>query len=186
MLGLQMILKPIYKPLTLIGFQASGKTTLGQLLADALQCPFVDSDRMIEQFHPSSSCREIHKDFGEIYFRNLESQAISSLNYQISFVLAIGGGALLQEENGRLLKKNSIQIYLKTSPQVLKERIWNNSSLPSYLSTNHPHEDFDAIYQKRVAIHEKWADHTIEMDGLSIQEALECILKLPVSFQRIL
>ena len=172
------MMKPIHKTITFIGFQASGKTTLGQMLAHALQCPFVDTDRIIEQFHPSLSCRSIHKDFGESYFRNLESQAIASLNYQIPFVLATGGGTLLQDENWWLLKKNSILIYLNTASQILKERIWSRPSLPSYLVGNNPHEDFDLFYQKRVVIYEKWADHTIQMDDLSIQDALKCIRHL--------
>lgn len=178
---MKMQQKPIHKTITLIGFQSSGKTTLGQLLANALHCSFKDIDRMIEQFHPSMLCRSIHKNFGEAYFRNLESQAIASLNFQVPFVLATGGGSLTKDENGNLLKTNSILIYLKTSGEILKERIWNRSSLPSYLSENNPHENFDVIYQKRIVIYEKWADHTIQMDDLNIQTALTSILKFVCS-----
>lgn len=171
-----MNIKPIHKTLTLIGFQASGKTTLGQMLAHAFQSPFLDTDRMIEQFHPALTCRMIHENFGEIYFRNLEREVIAALNYQTPFILAIGGGSLLQRENGISLKENSSLIYLKTSPEILKERIWSRPFLPSYLSSNHPRADFNEIYQKRVAIYENLADHTIEMDNLSFQEALESIV----------
>lgn len=166
------------KTITLIGFQASGKTTLGQMLANELQCTFMDTDRMIEKYHPPLPCRTIHNNFGEIYFRDLESLVIASLNYQTPFVLATGGGSLLQNKNAILLQENSVLIYLKTSAEILKERIWKEASLPSYLLANDPHDDFHLIYQKRVVIYEKWAQHIIHMDGLPLHEALQSILRI--------
>lgn len=169
-------MKAIPKTLTFIGFQASGKTTLGHLLADQLQCRFIDTDRLIEQFHPSLPCCEIFKTFGAAYFRQLESQVITSLDYHSPFVLATGGGILLQDSNGFTLKEHCKLIYLKTSAKILKERIWQRPNLPGYLSSNHPHETFDRIYQERSIIYEKWADYTINMDGLNIEQALETVL----------
>jgi shikimate kinase len=171
-------MKEISKIITFIGFQASGKTTLGQRLAQHLQRRFIDTDRLIEQFHPPLFCCEIFKTFGAAHFRKLESQVIASLTYDSPSVLATGGGSLLQESNGFTLKANGILIYLKTSPEILKERIWQRPNLPGYLNSNNPHETFDRIYQERSAIYEKWADYTILMDGLNIEQAIESIKQI--------
>lgn len=170
-------MKAISKTFTFIGFQSSGKTTLGRLLAHQLQCSFKDTDQLIEEFHPTLSCSEIFKTFGETYFRQLEAHVITSLNYHLPFILATGGGSLLQESNRFILKKNCTLIYLKTSSDILKERIAQRATLPGYLSSSHFDKTFDRIYQERSAIYEKWADHIIYMDGLNIEQALKVVFK---------
>lgn len=162
----------------LIGFQASGKTTLGKQLAEYLQCTFIDTDQLIEQFHPSLSCREIFQRFGAAHFRDLESQAIASLTDASPFILATGGGSLVQASNGAILKASAHLIYLKTSPEVLKKRIWQRESLPAYLKGDDPEKVFASVYQERAILYEKWADHMLEMDHLSEEEALEQLLHM--------
>jgi shikimate kinase len=162
----------------LIGFQASGKTTLGKQLAECLQCAFVDTDQLIEQFHPSLSCREIFQQFGAAHFRDLESQVIASLTYASPFVLATGGGSLVQASNGAILKAHTHLIYLKTSADVLKRRIWQRKSLPAYFHGDDPEKAFAALYRERVVLYEKWADQTLEMDHLSEEEALKQLLRM--------
>lgn len=170
-------MKAFAKTLAFIGFQSSGKTTLGRLLAHRLQLSFFDTDDLIQQLHPSLSCREIFKTFGNVYFRKLESQIIASLNYDSSFVLATGGGSLLQEMNKFILKKHCTLLYLKTSECILKKRIWQQPNLPGYLNSNQSHETFHQIYQERKVIYEKCADYMIDMDESSPEQSLEFILK---------
>lgn len=171
-----MMLKTFYRPLTLIGFQLCGKTTLGKSLAKALKYEFIDVDQLIERSHPGLSCRTIHATFGNDYFRNLEEQAIASLCFDHPFILATGGGSLLKETTQTLLKEKTTILYLKTSPHILKERIWQRLALPSYLSLVNPEEDFERIYRERVAVYEKYANHTILMDELDIQAATKAII----------
>ncbi len=163
------------KALTLIGFSSCGKTTLGQQLAKELKYTFIDTDRLIEKFHPSLSCRDIFSNFGEYYFRELESQVIQSLDLQSSTLLAIGGGTLLNPKNGEKLKNQSLLIYLKISAEALKKRIWQQKTLPSYLNADHPQQSFSHLYIERSQIYEKWADKILEMENLNIETALERI-----------
>lgn len=165
-------MKKLAKSLALIGFQACGKTTLGRLLAEKLKCSFEDTDRLIEQFHPGLTCRDIFQHFGSDYFRHLESLAIASLKYQLPMVLATGGGSLHLVENREKLKAHCTLIYLKTRPDILKERIWQRKHLPAYLKSADPHQDFVQVYQERVSVYEAWADYTLEMDHLEIQDAI--------------
>lgn len=159
--------------LILIGFQASGKTTLGRLISKHLNKVFIDIDDLIIQHHPSLNCREIVFSFGEKYFRLLESEAIQSLNGCKGAIIAVGGGSLLKESNAYHLKQNSLCVYLKTSREILKQRILNRPILPSYLDPQNPNRSFDTIYEQRIFLYEKYADRILEMDGLSIEESLQ-------------
>ena len=172
------LMKSLQKTVALIGFQSSGKTTLGRLLANVWQCKFVDIDHCVELFHPPLLKSDIFRIFGEVYFRQLESQVIQTLNEELPYVLATGGGSLLQQANREKLKEMSCLVYLQTSPSLLKERIWNRPSLPSYLSSDHPNEAFDCIYKERSPIYEKWADITIDMDRLTPEQALSTLVDL--------
>lgn len=169
-------MKVLSKTLTLIGFQTSGKTTLGQLLAQHLGCSFVDTDQLIEQFHSFLSCRSIFQIFGSSYFRFCERQIIASLKYQPAIVLAPGGGCLIQEVNVEKLQMHSFLIYLKTSPEILKKRIWQRQSLPAYLPLFNSDQAFFHLYQERVKIYEKCTHYSIEMDDLSIENALQKLI----------
>jgi shikimate kinase len=171
-------MRKIAKSLALIGFQSSGKTTLGKQLAAYLRCSFVDTDQLIEQFHPTLSCREIFQQFGSFYFRQLENQVIASLTYQPPLVVATGGGSLLQISNGLVLKAHSILIYLKTSPEILRHRIGLQSTLPGYLKGDNLEQAFANLYKERAVIYEKWADQMLEMDHLNEKESLRKLVQI--------
>ena len=166
------------KTLTLIGFQACGKTTLGKILAHRFNCSFIDTDQLIEHGHPSLSCREIFQTFGAAYFRHCESQAIISLKFQPAVVLAVGGGSLLDSTNAHILKRETFLIYLKTSAEILKQRIRQQPTLPAYFHLNHSHQAFIQLYQERCSIYEQWADARIEMDDLSQEEAMQQLIRI--------
>ena len=106
---------------------------------------------------------------------------IQELNLSVPIVLATGGGSLLRSVNGKKLKEKSFLIYLKTPPEILKERIWQRSPLPSYLSelSGQPESFvFNRMVQERLPIYEFWADITVEMDQLDPNEALMTLLNI--------
>jgi shikimate kinase len=159
--------------LTLIGFPTSGKTYLGRLLAQRLSQPFIDIDELIQQYHSSLSCREIFQAFGEGYFRYLEKKTVLSLEQQGKpHIIATGGGTLLQESNAFSLKRHSFLIYLKIPAAILKERILNQSTLPSYLHPEDPENSFTTLYAERTSLYEKWADQIIEIDSSDYYQTL--------------
>lgn len=114
--------------ITLIGFKASGKSTLGAALADLLQREFIDTDQRLEHIHAiwhgrESASRAIYTSLGEAGFRQLESVAIASLLWAKSAVVATGGGAILQENNRRVLQQCGVTVFVDTSPPILQERL---------------------------------------------------------------
>lgn len=168
----------MYTNITLIGFQASGKTTLGKFVAERLQRPFIDTDLLIEQAHVPLSCAQIYKMYGETYFRSLESQLLHQVSRHQNSVIAIGGGCLLLEANVLSLKKHSLLIYLKTPQEVIKERIWSRNSLPAYLDTDNPDTSFNTIFNQRLPLFEHYADRTIDMQKFSFEQAIDEIVNL--------
>lgn len=100
--------------IVLTGMPASGKSTVGTLLAQKLGRAFIDTDELIE--HKSGmTIPEIFEKLGEAKFRDLEAMAIKEAATATSAVIATGGGAVLREENVKALKKNG-KIYFLDRP----------------------------------------------------------------------
>jgi len=119
----------------------SGKTTVGNALAQQLGKIFIDTDAEIEK-DTGLTISQIFQTHGEEYFRKLEAEKIASLPAK-GRVISLGGGA-----NPETLLKSSTVIYLKALPETLLDRIKNNSARP--LAKNLPKllEQREANYAK--------------------------------------
>ncbi|MFK7786062.1 MAG: shikimate kinase [Crocinitomicaceae bacterium] len=112
------------KRVILIGFMGVGKSTLGKKVANKMDLPFIDSDRVIEEKY-QKSIGEIFTEHGESYFRTLENDFISSLENKDEFVLATGGGMPCFGKNMELLNELGTTFYLERSPKELANRLFN-------------------------------------------------------------
>ncbi|MFG6688022.1 shikimate kinase [Mariniflexile sp. HNIBRBA6329] len=111
----------------LIGYMASGKSTMGRILAKKLNYEFLDLDDYIEK-KESSTIKDIFKLKGEIHFRKLETQYLSELlATKTNLVLSLGGGTPCYSNNMDVILKapNAKSIYLKASIPTLIERLKN-------------------------------------------------------------
>lgn len=110
------------KHFILVGFMGCGKSTIGKLLAQQLELPFIDSDALIEaEQHLSVS--EIFAAKGEATFRELEQQFCSKLNEFPASVIAVGGGLPCYFDNLEVLKANGTVIYINASLQTIAKRL---------------------------------------------------------------
>ncbi len=100
--------------LVLIGMPASGKTTVGKMLAKSLSRKFLDTDELIEE-RTKMTIPEIFENFGEEKFRELESEIIRDCSKQNGSVISTGGGAVLRHENLNALRENG-KIYFIDRP----------------------------------------------------------------------
>lgn len=109
------IYKDIYnekKNIVLIGMPASGKSTVGEELANVLSREFIDTDIVIEK-NEGRAISEIFEIEGEEYFRQLETKLIKDeLSHKNGCVIATGGGMILREENVRRLKQNGVLVFI--------------------------------------------------------------------------
>lgn len=101
---------------------AAGKTTLGKLLATQLAYSFIDSDDVIERME-GKSVTEIIQEHSWDYFRQKESDWLSLVSEESSFVCAVGGGLPCHNDNLEALLKIGLVIYLECSPTVLYARL---------------------------------------------------------------
>ncbi len=118
------------KPIVLLGFMGSGKSTLGKQLAASLGWTFIDLDRFIET-KENRTIPEIFEQYGETSFRKLESKALKKVLAYPHQVIAIGGGAPCNPANLKLIKEKSLSVYLKISePQLLHRLLFSANSRP--------------------------------------------------------
>ncbi len=136
----------IHKPIFLIGFMGSGKSTLGKNLAESLNYDFIDSDLWIEK-EQEMSIDSIFSSKGEAFFRELELKFIENLNPFNPTIIATGGGLPCFNGNIEKLKEIGTVIYLKVSPELIFERIKFDDTRP-LLNKQDKQEKMDFIQNK--------------------------------------
>lgn len=113
----------------LTGFMGTGKTTVGQLLAQRLQRPFVDTDALIVE----RDCRSIAQIFaedGEAAFRAWERRVALELAQQQELVIATGGRLMLDEDNAEALEASGQVFCLTAVPETILARVQDDSKRP--------------------------------------------------------
>ncbi len=150
----------------LIGMPGCGKTTAGRLLAERLGRPFADCDAFIER-EAGMSIPEIFDDEGEAGFRKRETAALRELGRQSGTVIATGGGCVTVEENYPLLHQNGVIVCIRRALDAL-----STDGRPLSASTG-----VEALYEKRRAAYERFADASVENAG-SEDELLRAILEV--------
>ena len=116
-------------PIFLAGFMASGKSTIGQLVADALGRPFLDLDAEIEK-RENKSISALFSENGEAYFRDREAHIAAELAQREGLVLALGGGTLVRASTRELLQQRGLIVTLRTQLDAIVERTQNNHARP--------------------------------------------------------
>jgi len=164
------------------GFMGAGKSKIGPLVAESLNCPFFDSDKIIEE-GTGKKVFDIFNNDGEDAFRKMEHAILFQLiENNDKAVIALGGGALVNPENKNLANKNGITIYIKSSPQEIFNRVKHTSKRP--LLQVERDENFEpnllkkieSMLSERREIYES-ASIIIERDGFEPPQVAEMILR---------
>lgn len=123
----------------LTGFMASGKSTVGPRVADRLGHRYVDLDRFITA-HDGRSIPEIFEEDGEEHFRILETEALHRTTDKEDLVVALGGGALVDDANRAFAKKHGYVVYLQVDTQTILSRVGDEADERPLLQdeTGHP------------------------------------------------
>jgi shikimate kinase len=130
-----------------VGLMGAGKTTIGKLLAKKLKKTFYDTDHEIEK-KLGVKVSVIFELEGEEGFRKRETQMIDELTNKKDIILATGGGAVLSEQNRRLLKERGKVIYLNAKPQHLAKRMAFDKDRP-LLQQGNMLDTLNHLYQER-------------------------------------
>jgi len=165
------------RTIILIGMKSSGKTTVGKLLAQRLDLPFVDMDTEVERRHleqkgESLRFREIFAKYGKDYFRDLEAEALRALataRRELPFVLATGGGLPLAKENQGLLRSLGVVVFLDVPQDVLLPRIVRRGIPAFFPYPEDPARSLAEILEVRRPIYGTLAQITIACGTTSAQ-----------------
>jgi len=163
----------INKNICLVGFMASGKTTVAKSLGKLLSRDVLCIDALIEE-QEKRSIPEIFKSSGEPYFRSLEKEIVKKVALLDNVIIDCGGGVVLDTENIANLKDKGILIFLEASPEVIYDRIKGQSNRP-LLNVDDPQKRIEELLSKRKNCYAK-ADHTIVTDHKSVDEICKSIL----------
>ena len=115
--------------IVLIGFMGTGKSATGKIIAAKLNYRFVDTDSYIEMVE-HQTINQIFATHGETYFRQLERKVAGEVALMNCTVVATGGGFVVNPENLRVLRPNSVIIGLTAVPEVIYERVKNDRNRP--------------------------------------------------------
>jgi shikimate kinase len=161
----------------LIGMMGTGKTTVGELLAQQLKYRFFDTDALIEQI-TGLNINEIFNKEGEQGFRNLETKILAELSAYTRCAIATGGGIVLRQHNWSYLHYGLV-VWLDAKEEILVKRLTNDTIRPLL-------KEVDPVQKLKTLLHERrplyqQADLRVEIeDGQTPEEiALKIIQMMP-------
>lgn len=157
----------------LTGMPASGKSTLGVVLAKTAGMFFLDTDLMIQGATGRLLQEIIDKDGMEEFLR-IEEEVLVRVKAE-NAVIATGGSAIYSERGMKHLQSIGRIVYLELPLEEIQRRLKNIKTRGIAMN---PGENLEDLYQKRIPLYEKYADLTLRTLGLSLEESVEAFLEL--------
>ena len=152
--------------LYLIGYRGSGKTTVARELAKLLGWRWLDADEELER-RAGRTIKQIFAEGGEPEFRELESAVVADLSRLEQHILALGGGAVLRDENRRAIRDTGKTVWLRALPETLQARILRDQTTAERRPNLTAAGGLDEIHQLlavRTPIYQQAADYIVDCD----------------------
>ena len=165
----------------LIGYRATGKSTVARVMAEQLGWEWVDADQQIQQL-AGNSIADIFREQGETVFRDLETQVVMDLSRKQHAVVSLGGGAVVREQNRKQVQTTGFAIWLRASLETIMARLAadpvTRSQRPNLTSVG-GHDEVRQLLEARNPIYDECSHAVIDTDGKTIAEvvhdALGCL-----------
>ena len=157
---------------------ASGKSTLGRVLAERLHLEQVDLDEVVvqEQNMPIS---DIFSRYGEERFRELEHDVVCRYAAQPNLIISPGGGAVLREENRKVMRECCTVISLLARPEVILERVNRDATVRPVLENRKPGqsklERIEEVLTQRMPCYQE-ADFILDTSDVPVELLAEQVL----------
>lgn len=168
----------IPKNLVLIGYRATGKTTVARLVAERLGWQWVDADVEIER-RAGKPIAQIFGEDGEPAFRDLEAEVIADLCGRPRLVVAAGGGAPLRPESRQAMRSQGIVVWLKAPPETILARMTADATTASRrpnLTDKDPFEEIVHLLAQREPIYRQSAHLEVDTEQKSPSQVAAEIL----------
>jgi XRE family aerobic/anaerobic benzoate catabolism transcriptional regulator len=160
--------------IALIGLRGAGKSTLGQMLADDLDVPFVELSREIEKF-AGCSVREIHDLYGTNAYRRYERRALEeTVQIYGEVVIATPGGIVSDPATFNELLTHCTTVWLQAAPEEHMGRVRAQGDTRPMAASKEAMEDLRRILNGRAAFYSK-ADITVDTSGRDLAGSFELL-----------
>lgn len=170
-------MKSTEKNIVLIGYRATGKTSVGKLLARKLGRPFVDSDHAVEKMAGQSIAAMVQAK-GWDFFRAQEKEMLLELITKPDQIIACGGGAILHQDIWPLLKKDTFVVWLKADTTTICQRLAGDEATQSQrpsLSGQDIYAEVAGILQERTPLYAAGCHLELDATG-DLEDIVEQIL----------
>lgn len=161
------------KNIVFIGMPASGKSTVGVVVAKRLGYDFIDTDLLIQK-QENRLLKEIIADVGNDGFLEIENQVNRDVVAE-NAVISPGGSVVYCKEAMEHFKEIGKIVYLKVSFDTINRRISSAKNRGVVLKEGQTLRD---LYEERTKLFEKYADYIVSEEGLSLEETIDKVLEL--------
>ncbi|MFX1277205.1 MAG: shikimate kinase [Promethearchaeota archaeon] len=165
--------------IALIGFMATGKTTVGQKLSETLgnECKFIETDNLIIN-DAGKSIPEIFAEDGEIKFREYEIAACKKASGFKKVVISCGGGVVLNKINIDYLKRNCHIVLLKaTSEEIYKRAMKDGKETRPVIDKEDSKAEIEKVLSFRQPFYESAAEIVIETSNKSVEKIVQEVIE---------
>jgi len=159
----------------LVGMMGCGKTTTGALVARRLGWDYRDSDADVEAL-TGHTVPEIFESDGEAAFRKVEAEVLAiACTSERPTVVAVAGGAVLDQDNRRLIRGSGTVVWLRAEPHRLAERVGDGEGRP--LLEGDKDEIMARLLEERAPHYAEVADAAIDVDHLTPDQVADRVLE---------
>lgn len=144
--------------IVLIGMPASGKSTIGKLLAKKMNYEYYDADRYLER-KENVKISTLFSEKGEEYFRNLETKYLKELSQKNGIIISTGGGAVKREKNMQILGEKGIIVFLNRKIEDIAKE--NHEARPLLQNIDNIYK----LYDERIELYNRYSDIIVENNG---------------------
>lgn len=165
--------------LILVGLPGSGKTTVGQAVAQRTGRTFLDIDQEIER-REGRSIAQIFGEKGEGYFRKKERDITEELTYFGNMIIAPGGGWVSDPDVVSIVRPHAKLVYLRVTPETALRRLGPMRTMRPLLSRPDPLAELKRLLEARKAAYES-ADHVVSTELYDLQRVIDKVTELASS-----
>ena len=168
--------------IVLLGYRGCGKTTIGKRIADRLWQKFVDTDDLVTKA-AGKTIRQIFDENGEPYFRLLEADAVKKAMTLQEHVIALGGGAVVNDETRNLLRASSSKrLYLRCDPEELIRRVLSDPNThrnrPDLTTLGGGIDEITQVLNDREPLYRQVSTAELDVTHISPEEAVGRLVRL--------
>jgi len=161
--------------IVLIGYRGTGKTAVGEKLAEKLNRRLVRTDELITE-KAGMSIPEIVESQGWKAFRDMESEVAEEVGKMDNCIIDTGGGIILRKNNVKNLKRKGTLVLLKADVKTIVNRIKDDKERPSLTGSKSFTEEAEEVLKDRSKKYEEAADYVVDTSRLTVDKVADRII----------